>query len=314
MKKMHIIMGNDLNKNAIAQRLKQEDDCQIFNSNIKGQNLIEAVKNGKNVIVETLLKDRQEYIKLASQYGYKIEGHICVKDGWEEKIPQLKEGFHEIYTYKNGDLVNRESRILIATTNPGKIEIYSDILKELGLEYCTLRDLKVDVDVEEDGKNEIENSQIKAKTYHNITDLPVIANDSGLIIEKFKPEDQPGVFVRRYGGRELGDEETIEIFSKKLEEVGGESDSYFNVALTICNQDGDMVSNLFKSYRYMIAKPSKTIIKGLPLRSLDFSKELNKYLSEISIEESNKLDAKCIDKQAEFIKECFKNSNNKEIQ
>ena len=29
---MHIIMGNDLNKNAIAQRLKQEDDCQIFNS------------------------------------------------------------------------------------------------------------------------------------------------------------------------------------------------------------------------------------------------------------------------------------------
>ena len=211
-------------------------------------------------------------------------------------------------------MVNRESRILIATTNPGKIEIYSDILKELGLEYCTLRDLKVDVDVEEDGKNEIENSQIKAKTYHNITDLPVIANDSGLIIEKFKPEDQPGVFVRRYGGRELGDEETIEIFSKKLEEVGGESDSYFNVALTICNQDGDMVSNLFKSYRYMIAKPSKTIIKGLPLRSLDFSKELNKYLSEISIEESNKLDAKCIDKQAEFIKECFKNSNNKEIQ
>ena len=142
--------------------------------------------------------------------------------------------------------------------------------------------------------------------------MPVIANDSGLIIEKFKPEDQPGVFVRRYGGGELSDQETIEIFSQKLKEVGGTSDSYFNVALVLCDNDGVFYERTFKSYRYMVSTPSKVVIKGLPLRSLDYNQEYGKYMSEMTIEEANASEGKAIEEQQAFIKSVFQNENTKE--
>ncbi len=53
----------------------------------------------------------------------------------------------------------------------------------------------------------------------------------------------------------------------------------------------------------MIDKPSKVIQKGLPLRSLDYNQELKKYMSEMTIEEANKSEGKCIEEQKKFIKE-----------
>ena len=216
----------------------------------------------------------------------------------------LSQGYHQIIRYRDGKR-KVSSRILIATTNMGKAQIYTTILDGLGLYYCTLRDIKVDTVIDETGSTELENAKLKAEGYHKATDMPVIANDSGLIIEKFKPEDQPGVFVRRYGGSELSDQETIEIFSQKLKDVGGTSDSYFNVALVICDNDGVFYERTFKSYRYMVSTPSKVVIKGLPLRSLDYNKEYGKYMSEMTIEEANKSEGKCIEGQREFIEEVF---------
>ena len=216
----------------------------------------------------------------------------------------LSQGYHQIIRYRDGKR-KVSSRILIATTNMGKAQIYTTILDGLGLYYCTLRDIKVDTVIDETGSTELENAKLKAEGYHKATDMPVIANDSGLIIEKFKPEDQPGVFVRRYGGSELSDQETIEIFSQKLKDVGGTSDSYFNVALVICDNDGVFYERTFKSYRYMVSTPSKVVIKGLPLRSLDYNKEYGKYMSEMTIEEANKSEGKCIEGQREFIEEAF---------
>lgn len=299
-----------------------------------------CAKEGKNIIADStnVLKfSRTPIIKIAEKYGYKVSGQLFLIDDKESEkrvqerqekngktshfiadiplaiktykerlfsnFPTLEEGFHEIEVFENDSLKERQVKPLIASSNAGKIEIYSQILKELNMPYCSLRDLNVDIEVEENGETELENALIKAKAYHEATGLPVISNDSGLIIEKFAPENQPGVFVRRYGGRELSDEETIEIFSKMLKEVGGESDAYFNVALAICDKKGNYHTNLFKSFRYMIEKPSKTIQKGLPLRSLDFNKELGKYMSEMTIDEANAAEGECIKAQQNFIKE-----------
>ena len=111
-------------------------------------------------------------------------------------------------------------KVLIATTNIGKINIYAQALNELGLDWVSLRDLKINLDVEETGSTEIENALIKAKAYNKATGLPVIANDSGLIIDKLSPEDQPGVFVRRDSGKELTDEEMLNAYIEKIEAVG----------------------------------------------------------------------------------------------
>ena len=49
-------------------------------------------------------------------------------------------------------------KILIATTNPGKLLEYREILKELSLEIVTLKDLNNQTEVKEDGKTFKENA------------------------------------------------------------------------------------------------------------------------------------------------------------
>lgn len=300
-----------------------------------------SASEGKNIIVDSTnvpATSREPIISIAKRYKYLIRGDLlllkdeeCVKriikrqkedknshfiadpslaveiykKRLEEGFPTLEEGFHIINTYNDGIKIDVKEKVLIASTNSGKIAIYSNILDKINMPFCSLQDLQINIHVEETGNTEAENAYLKAKAYHDETGLPVISNDSGLIIEKFNPEDQPGVFVRRYNGKELSDEETIKIFSEKLKQVGGESESYFNVALVICDKNGEYKSRNFKSYRYMVSTPSPIIQKGLPLRSLDFNKKLNKYMSEMTIAEANACEGDCIKNQQEFIIECL---------
>ena len=299
----------------------------------------ELTKEGKNIIIDSTnvpASSRAPIMEIGKEFGYKIQGELLLlnneeclrrislrekndatthiihnpqkaldiyKSRLENGMPELSEGFHQINTYEEGKLVKSESKILVASTNPGKVAIYAQVLADLNIPHCSLIDLNPHIEVDENGETEIENAMIKAKAYHEATGLPVISNDSGLIIEKFSSEDQPGVFVRRYGGHELSDEETIKIFSEKLEKVGGSSDGYFNVALAICDKEGKYHSKLFKSYRYLISKPSPVISKGLPLRSLDYNMEYHKYMSEMTIEEANKAEGVSIEQQSQFIKD-----------
>ncbi|MGN1162707.1 MAG: non-canonical purine NTP pyrophosphatase [Christensenellales bacterium] len=197
-------------------------------------------------------------------------------------------------------------KVLIATTNPGKISIYSTILSKLGIEWCSLKDFDGIGEVEETGETPRENSIIKAVAYNKLTHLPVIANDSGLVIKKFSPNDQPGVFVRRYEGAELSDQQMIDIFSQKLNQVGGKSKSHFDVSLTIIDENGKLFNKSFKSKCLMISTPSKTLVKGLPLRSLQYYKKHKKYMSEMTTEEANECEGKCVRDQEKFIKKVFK--------
>ncbi len=196
-------------------------------------------------------------------------------------------------------------KVLIATTNLGKVQIYKQAFDDLGIEVCSLRDLDVNIDVEENGSSEIENAVIKAKAYHEITGLPVLANDSGLVIDKFSKEDQPGLLVRRYQGRELGDEEMLQVYIDKLNEVGGSSTGHYNVGLAIIDTKGKLHTRAFKPKRYFINKPSKTLIKGIPLSSLCYDEKTGKYMSEMTPKERNDYEDVEFQGQIDFIKECF---------
>lgn len=196
-------------------------------------------------------------------------------------------------------------KVLIATTNLGKVQIYKQAFDELGIDVCCLKDLDMNIDVEENGKTEIENAVIKAKAYHNFTGMPVLANDSGLIIDRFSKEDQPGLLVRRYKGKELSDEEMLNIYIEKLNEVGGESSGHYNVGLVIIDENGKLYAKEFRPKRYFINKPSKTFIKGIPLSSLCYDFKTKKYMSEMTPKERNDYEGKEFQGQIDFIKECF---------
>lgn len=196
-----------------------------------------------------------------------------------------------------------EKRVLIATNNSAKVALYSEVLREIGLEAVSPKELGISVEVEENGKDEIENASIKAKAFHEASGLPVIANDSGLYIDKFSEEDQPKLLVRRFGGKERTDEDMIEIYVSKLKAVGGESDGHYNVGLAVIDEDGNLFTKEFKPSRHFVSVPSEKRIKGFPLSSIAFDKKTNKYLSEMTNAEKIEYEAEVMLAQKQFIHE-----------
>ncbi len=89
-------------------------------------------------------------------------------------------------------------KFVLASQNKGKLLEMQTILSDLDVEICTLDQLGITVDVEEDGKTFEENSLKKALAVMYKTGLPTIADDSGLCVEELG--GAPGIYSARYGG------------------------------------------------------------------------------------------------------------------
>ena len=73
--------------------------------------------------------------------------------------------------------------IVLATHNPDKcIELLS-MFKGFDINFLTLNDFPEIGDIIEDGKTLKDNALIKANTVFNYTNLPSIADDTGLAVE-----------------------------------------------------------------------------------------------------------------------------------
>lgn len=200
--------------------------------------------------------------------------------------------------------------ILIATKNEAKIKKYSTMLNALDIEYKTLKDLNVDIEVDETGNTPKENSVIKAKTYYEVLKMPVLADDSGLILDKLSADKQPGVFVRRHNGKELSDEEIIELYSKEIEKIGGETAGGFIIAISIIDENGNIYTNEEKHNRLFVSKPCNERNPGYPMNSLIYNKETGEYLAQIYAGK-NMYKGNSFEKDLEFIKSVLGGNNEK---
>ena len=89
-------------------------------------------------------------------------------------------------------------QMLAATNNLHKLEEISQILRKLNIEIVSLKQAGIEIDVEETGKTFVENALLKAREISKHTDMPVLADDSGL--EVFALNGEPGVYSARYSG------------------------------------------------------------------------------------------------------------------
>ncbi len=106
--------------------------------------------------------------------------------------------------------------LLLATSNPHKLEEYRAIFSDLQLRLLSLNDLQLDIDVDETGATFAENAGLKARTYAQASGLLTLADDSGLEIDALG--GMPGVQSARYLGRETSYEER---FREILEQLKG---------------------------------------------------------------------------------------------
>jgi len=94
------------------------------------------------------------------------------------------------------NIINKNSRILIATTNPGKEKELRELLKDIPAELVTPDNLGLRVDVEETGLTYAENASLKAKALCGISGLPTLADDTGLEVDFL--EGRPGLHSARF--------------------------------------------------------------------------------------------------------------------
>ena len=114
-------------------------------------------------------------------------------------------------------------KLLYGTTNKAKITVMENAVGDLGIELISLNDLYCELPViVENGKTPLENAEIKARAYYEEFHIPVFFCDSGLYFDELSDEEQPGIHVRRVGGKELSDEEMTEIFktNQDIKQIG----------------------------------------------------------------------------------------------
>lgn len=179
-------------------------------------------------------------------------------------------------------------QVLFATTNPAKVKKYRDLLKEKGIELVTIKDLDFKLDIDENGKDAIENAYIKAKTYYDKTKIPTIGMDNNLFIEELPEEKQPGTHVRRVNGKELNDDEMIEYYCNLVKEYGGKLKAKWVYGMVIYDGKEKKEYSWSKSHFYFIDKPCKKRNPGYPLDSMSIMPECNKYFVDLTEEDRNR--------------------------
>jgi len=89
-------------------------------------------------------------------------------------------------------------KLLLATTNPGKLKEITGILEGVPIELVTLNDLGSIAEPEETGATFAENARLKARYYSKATGLVSVADDSGIEIDAL--DKAPGVHSARWHG------------------------------------------------------------------------------------------------------------------
>ena len=178
--------------------------------------------------------------------------------------------------------------LLFATGNVSKVDRYSAKLLERGILLKSLKDIDINLDLEENGKTAIENATIKAKAYYEATKMTTMAIDDTMYIDDIPEDKQPGVFVRRVNGKRLNDEEMIDYYTNLVKKYGknGKLNTKWILGMVII-KDGKIstYTGITDEY-YMVDKPTKKMKEGYPLSSILINKKVNKY--DIDLTEEDK--------------------------
>ena len=132
---------------------------------------------------------------------------------------------------------------------------------------------------------------IKAKAYAEVCDFPVFAMDDNLYIEGIPLGMQPGMFVRRVNGKRLSDDEMIKSQSYRAQVYGdeGKLTGRWVYGMAVINEGRFSTYTWNKDDFYIVSKPSDKIKPGYPLDTISVDKRLNKYFTDITSLDKEKI-------------------------
>ena len=181
-------------------------------------------------------------------------------------------------------------KLLYGTGNPAKASVMRQRLSGFDLELISLKDLEAEgkaiPEIEEDGVSLLENAREKALGYYAAFHIPVFSCDSGLYIEGIPEKEQPGIHVRRMGGRCLTDEEMMRYYSGMAEKYGNLRARYRNAICLVLDENHvyPAMEESMASQPFLItSSPHEDGIrkKGFPLDCLSVDIRTGKYFYDL---------------------------------
>jgi XTP/dITP diphosphohydrolase len=128
------------------------------------------------------------------------------------------------------------TRIVLASSNPGKLAEFNDLLADSGLHVEPQSAFNVP-DAEETGLTFVENALLKARHASRISGLPALADDSGLCVTHLR--GAPGLYSARYSGTHGDNAANNARLLRELDGVPTEQRGAFFICVLVLLQHAD---------------------------------------------------------------------------
>lgn len=176
-------------------------------------------------------------------------------------------------------------KIVFATSNNNKLREVQSILKDLPYRFVGLNEFPDIQKIEETGKTLLENSLIKARTVHEITGFPTLADDTGLEVNILN--GAPGIKSARYAGENATYKDNLNKLLKDLEDVPhGERQAQFKTVISfVTDSQEHWVEGIVKGV--ILNEPRGE--NGFGYDPIFYLPELKKTFAELSMEKKNKI-------------------------
>jgi XTP/dITP diphosphohydrolase len=181
-------------------------------------------------------------------------------------------------------------KILVATTNTGKLKEFSEML-DFNVDWKSLADFPNIKEVEEDGKTFAENARKKALGYAGQTGLWTLADDSGLVVDALG--GLPGVNSARFSGakdknRGLLDHKNMEKLLDLLKDIPDEKrTARFVCCLCLASSEKILAETAGTLEGVIIRKEEGT--NGFGYDPVFYVPQKKKTVAQLASEEKNKI-------------------------
>lgn len=183
-------------------------------------------------------------------------------------------------------LVRKVSKLLLATTNRGKVREYRRLLVGLPFELVTPDELSVEIAVEENFPSYEENARVKATAYAGASKLITLADDSGVEVDALGGE--PGIRSARAAGEEASDRDRIGHLLSRLKDVPWEKrTARFKCVIAIANPEGRVELSEGECRGIIAFEPRGD--KGFGYDPVFYLPEFEKTMAELSLEIKNQV-------------------------
>lgn len=178
------------------------------------------------------------------------------------------------------------SKLLLATSNPGKIREYRFLLSNLGYQIVTLAEQGITKAAVESGTSYEQNAQMKATTYAKLSQLITLADDSGLEVDALN--GKPGIRSARFAAKDATDADRVRVLLARLNDIPWEKrTARFKCVIAIATPKGELELCHGECYGMITFEPKGE--NGFGYDPVFYLPDIGKTMAELPLEVKNQL-------------------------